>query len=181
MNAVEQLGRQIQETPLPERPLRRPSLGVRSLLVIAGGAVAVVAAVLVLALGATNPPPAYAVTVHGHRTATVTLRDISSLGELNRKMESLHLPIRAVPVVRGCHAKADVVGRTRRPNGPMTMTMNPRDGRVVKFTVVLPRPGRTLILGASKGGFFAEGSGVVKGKIPACVGIDSKPFLIPAG
>jgi hypothetical protein len=174
MNVVDDMERQISATQLPAGSRLTRS---RALLAGAVTGLAAIAAVLTLTLTAANPTPAYAVTVHQNRTATVTLRNYSSMGALNRRMEALGLPIRAVPVVRGCHAKADVVGRTRRPDGPTTLTMNPRNGRIVSFTVNIPRAGRTLILGASKGGFYTHGD-VIRGMVPSCVGVNSQPLLI---
>ena len=168
---------QIQQSALPTRPKRRLRLNRPGLIAGIGAALAAGAAAIVIALGASSPTPAYAVTRHPDGQVTVTLNLITSIGALNTKMEAMGLPVRAVPTVKGCHAPVRIIGPDHQPTGPATTLMvkpdgthdrRPVYGRVISITLLPPvDPDRTFVLAAGKTGFYLAGE-TVEGPAPAC-------------
>ncbi|MHB1836165.1 MAG: hypothetical protein ACYCXW_14490 [Solirubrobacteraceae bacterium] len=169
--------RQIALTPMPgpqpatlrQRLASHPRLS-------AGGASALVAAAAAAVLfgtGAiTNAPPAFAVTVSGN-SVTITLHEFGALNSLNARLAAENLPIRAVPVVAGCTAIAQLVGA----NGPVTRTI--KAGWVsgpgtltIELTHRRPPPGDTLVVGAS-GGHSLLLPQEIEGPVPRCIGAGS--------
>ena len=183
---------QIQQTALPTRPERRLRPKRPGLIAGIASALAAVATAIVIALGATGPTPAYAVTRHHNGQVTVTLNLITSLSALNKKMEAMGLPVRAVPAVKGCHAPVRIIGPDHQPTGPATTLMveptgthdgRPVYSRVISLTLLPPvDPDRTFVLAAAKTGFYLAGE-TVQGPAPACFGIsDHGPAeLLPTG
>lgn len=78
---------------------RRPSLPATLGGGLAAGALAGVAA---FGLGLWKAPPAFAVTMNGNGTVTVTLRDASAIGALNKKLAAEGIQAKAIPVKAGC-------------------------------------------------------------------------------
>lgn len=178
-----EMGHQIHVTPMPapRRLPRGPAVrfaGRRRIL--AGGTTGAVAAVsaAVLAIGAaTSVPPAFAVTNHQDGSVTITLNEITAVSALNAKLASMGIAVRAVPVVSGCNAPAQVVGADGSIQPATTLAVNqlptnPRTGRagtVRAITVAPPHAlGQTEILAASSTGIDLLGQ-TVQGQVPSCV------------
>ncbi len=158
---------QIHITEMPE-PRRLPRVLTARIAVgprlLVGGATAVAGAatVAVLTIGAaTTATPAFAATSNPNGTVTITLDDLTGVSGLNAKLASMGVAIRAVPVVSGCTATAQVVGAdgTLQPAGTLAVSPlpnNPRTGSqstLDTITVTPPQtPGQTEILAASTSG-----------------------------
>lgn len=166
--------RQIALTPLP-RPqpaTLRQRLASHPRLT-AGGASALVAAaaaaVVLVATGAlTTAPPAFAITVSGN-SVTITLHQFGALKSLNARLAAENLPIRAVPVVPGCTATAQLVGA----NGPVTGTI--KAGYVSGPGTLhigpmhqLP-PGDTFVIGWNGHSLLFPHE--IEGPVPSCIGV----------
>lgn len=78
---------------------RRPTLPVT----LGGGlAAAAMAGAAVLGLGLWEAPPAFAVTMNADGTVTVTLREVSAIAALNKKLAADGIRAKAIPVRAGC-------------------------------------------------------------------------------
>jgi hypothetical protein len=179
---------QIEITPMPApgRLPRAPTFrfaGHRRIL--AGGASAAAAATAaVLAFGAaTTAPPAFAVTDNQDGSVTITLNELTGVSALNAKLVSMGIAVRAVPVVSGCDATAQVVGPdgSIEPTSTLAVTdlpNNPRTGSqstLRAITIDPPRTsGQTEIVAASTDGIALLGQ-VVQGQVPSCVAPSAGP------
>jgi hypothetical protein len=168
----------------------------RSPRILAGGAAAAIAAATtaVLAISAlTTAPPAFAVTGNPDGSVTITLNEITGVSDLNAKLASMGIAVRAVPVESGCTATAQVVGSdgSVQPAAAVAVTplgTNPRTGSSAslnQITVDPPKtPGQTEILAASTSGLELFGQ-VVQGQVPSCVAPASStqraPGTFPVG
>lgn len=187
---------EITQMPAPGRFPRAPVVRFASRpRILAGGASAAVAATAaVLAFGAaTTAPPAFAVTDNQDGSVTITLNEITGVSALNAKLASMGIAVRAVPVVSGCNATAQVVGPdgSLEPASTLAVTQlpaNPRTGgqATLKAITVDPphTPGQTEILAASTSGIALLGQ-VVQGAVPSCVAPggpgSSAPGTFPLG
>lgn len=147
---------------------------------LAGGTTAAVAAgtAAVLAIGAaTTAPPAFAVANNQDGSVTITLNDLTGVSGLNAKLASMGVAIRAVPVVSGCNAPAQVVGPDGglQPASTLAVSQLPTDPRtggsfnLRAITVAPPHtPGQTEIVAASTSGIDLLGQ-TVQGQVPSCV------------
>ncbi len=184
---------QIETTQMPRRRRLPPAPGVRfggQRRILAGGAAAAVAAgtAAVLAISAaTTAAPAFAVTNNPDGSVTITLNEITGVSDLNAKLASMGIAVRAVPVESGCTATAQVVGSdgSVQPAAALAVTplgANPRTGRAAtlnQITVDPPQtPGQTEILAASSSGLNLLGQ-VVQGQVPSCVGPASSTSRTP--
>jgi hypothetical protein len=175
--------RQIRATEMaaPRRLPRVPAVRfARHPRMLAGGATAAVAATTaaVLTIGATTTtPPAFAVTNNQNGMVTITLNEITGVSGLNAELASKGIAIRAVPVVSGCNAPAQVVGPDGSLESASTLAVselphNPRTGSqstLRSITVDPPHtPGQTRILAASTTGIDLVGQ-TVQGRVPSCV------------
>lgn len=173
---------QIQMTPMPA-PRRVPRVSTARFLgrprLLAGGATAVAATTAaVLAIGAaTTAAPAFAVTNNPNGTVTITLSDITGVSDLNARLESMGIAIRAVPVESGCTATAQVIGTDGSVQPATTLAVsqlpsNPRTGGASTLNTVTldppQTPGQTAILAASASGIDLLGQ-TVQGQVPSCV------------
>ncbi len=170
----------VTQMPAPRRLARFPAVrfaGHRRIL--AGGvSAAVAAAVAVLTIGAaTSAPPAFAVTNNKDGSLTITLNEITGVSALNAELASLGVAIRAVPVVAGCNAPAQLVGPDGSIQPAATLAVsqlpnNPRTGSASTLraiTLAPPRtPGQTAILAATTTGIDLLGQ-TVQGQVPSCV------------
>lgn len=175
--------RQIQITPMAA-PRRRSGLGAARIArrprIVAAGAMATVAATTatVLAIGAaTTASPAFAVANNQDGTVTITLTDLTGVAGLNAKLASMGVAVRAVPVVAGCNAPAQIVGAdgTLQPASTLAVSQlptNPRTGSPGTLQAITVRPpqtpGQTEILAASTSGVDLLGQ-TVQGQVPSCV------------
>lgn len=181
--------RQIQMTPMPEahRPPRvltvRSVARPRMLAGAATGAVAVTTAAVLAISAATTAPPAFAATSNPNGTVSITLNDITGVSGLNAKLASMGVAIRAVPVVSGCTATAQVVGADGSPQPAATLATsrlpnNPRTGSPATLNTITvdppTTPGRTEILAASTSGVDLLGQ-TVQGQAPSCVAPGDSP------
>lgn len=174
---------QIHVTPMPVPGRFQRLSAVRfagRLRMLAGGTAAAVAAAsaAVLAMSAaTTAPPAFAVTNNPDGSVTITLNELTGVSALNAKLASMGVAVRAVPVVSGCKAPAQVVGPdgslqpastlavSRLPNSPRTGTQ----ATLQTITVAPPQtPGQTEILAASTTGIDLLQQ-TVQGQVPSCV------------
>ena len=147
---------------------------------LAGGATALAGAATaaVLAIGAASTAaPAFAATSNPNGTVTITLNDLTGVSGLNAELASMGVAIRAVPVVSGCTATAQVVGADGSPQPAGTLAVsplpdNPRTGSPTTLdTITLAPPqtaGQTEILAASTSGIDLLGQ-TVQGQVPSCV------------
>jgi hypothetical protein len=171
----------ITQMPAPRRLPRVPAIRFTARpRLLAGGATAVVGAAIaaVLAISAaTSAPPAFAVTNNPDGSVTITLNEITGVSGLNAKLASMGVAVRAVPVVSGCKAPAQVVGPDGNLQPATTLAVsrlpnNPRTGRqstLQTITVAPPQtPGQTRILAASNAGIDLLGQ-TVQGQVPSCV------------
>ncbi len=171
----------ITEMPVPRRLPRVPAVRFTARQrILAGGATAVVgvAAAAVVAFGAaTSAPPAFAVTNNPDDSVTITLNEITGVSGLNAKLASMGVAVRAVPVVSGCNAAAQVVGPDGSPQPAATLAAgrlpnNPRTGSqstLDTITVSPPQtPGQTRVLAASTTGVDLLAQSV-QGQVPRCV------------
>lgn len=172
---------EITEMPAPHRLPHAPAvrLGGR-LRILAGGAAAAVAATTaaVLAISAaTTAAPAFAVTDNPDGSVTITLNEITGVSDLNAKLASMGIAVRAVPVESGCTATAQVVMRdgSVQPATALAVTSLPTNPRTQspttlnQITTTPPQtPGQTEILAASSTGFDLLAQ-VVQGQVPSCV------------
>jgi hypothetical protein len=174
---------QIEITKMPARRRVPRSLAVRLAgrpRILAAGTTAAVAAATaaVLAISAaTTAPSAFAVTDNPDGSVTITLNELTGVSDLNAKLASMGIAIRAVPVFPGCTATAQVVMRNGSVQSPATLAVtplgnNPRTGSPATLdtiTVNPPQtPGQTEILAASTKGIDLLGQ-VVQGQVPSCV------------
>jgi hypothetical protein len=172
---------QITRMPAPRRLPRFPAVRFTGHpQILAGGATVGVAATTaaVLAISAaTTTPPAFAVTNHQDGSVTITLNEITGVSGLNAKLASMGIAVRAVPVVSGCNATAQVVGPDGGLQPASTLAVsqlpnNPRTGSsstLRAITVAPPdTPGQTEILAASTSGIDLLGQ-TVQGQVPSCV------------
>jgi hypothetical protein len=148
--------------------------------ILAGGAAAAVAAgaaALLAISAATTAAPAFAVTNNPDGSVTITLNEISGVSDLNAKLASMGIAVRAVPVVSGCTATAQVVMRdgSVQPAAALAVTplgTNPRTespATLNQITTNPPQaPGQTEILAASSTGFDLLAQ-LVQGQVPSCV------------
>jgi hypothetical protein len=163
--------RQIALTPLPppQRFTLRQRLA-RNPRLTAGGALAAAAAAAaaILATGPlTTAPPAFAVTVSG-TSVTITLHQFAALKSLNARLAADNLPVRAVPVIAGCTATAQLIGA----HGPVTRTI--KAGYVsgpgtlhIELTHRAP-PGDTLVIGWNGHALLFPQR--IQGPVPRCIG-----------
>jgi hypothetical protein len=166
--------RQISQTPLPgpqpltlwQRLASRPRLtasGAGALL-----AVAAATATLLATGGVTSAPPAFAVIVSGN-SVTIKFRQFGALRSLNARLAAEHIPVRAVPVVGGCSATAEVIGA----NGPVRATIKAGSvsgpGTLHIDLTHRPPPGDTLVVGARGHSLLLPQE--IEGPIPSCVGV----------
>lgn len=78
---------------------RRPSLPVA----LGGGlAAAAMAGAAVFGLGLWEAPPAFAVAVNADGTVAITLREVSAIAALNKKLAADGIQAKAIPVRAGC-------------------------------------------------------------------------------
>ncbi len=180
---IGEMRHQIDITRMPE-PRRFPRLpAVRFAArprILAGGAAAAVAVttVAILALSAaTTTPPAFAVTNNQDGSVTITLNEITGVSGLNAELASMGIAIRAVPVVSGCTATAQVVGGDGglQPASTLAVTQlpnSPRTGSPATLRAITLAPphtlGQTRIVAASTTGIDLLGQ-TVQGQIPSCV------------
>jgi hypothetical protein len=180
---------QIHMTPMPA-PRRLPRVSAVRFAgrprMLAGGATAAAAAATaaVLAISAaTTAPPAFAVTNNPDGTVTITLSDITGVSGLNARLASMGVAIRAVPVVSGCTATAQVIGPDGSLQPATTLAVsqlpnNPRTGSpstLKAITLDSPQtPGQTEILAASTTGIDLLGQ-TVQGQVPSCVAPGGSP------
>lgn len=184
---------QIETTqmPAPRRLSRAPGVRLAGRpRIVAGGAAAAVAvatAAVLAVSAATSAAPAFAVTDNRDGSVTITLNEITGVSDLNAKLASMGIAVRAVPVVSGCTATAQVVGSdgSVKPAAVLTVTRlgtNPRTGTAAtlnQITVDPPRtPGQTEILAASSSGLNLLGQ-VVQGPLPSCVAPASSTSRAP--
>lgn len=169
------MGRQIAATPIPDPqpPTLRHRLA-RHPRLAAGGAGALIAAaaaaVVLFTTGAiTSAPPAFAVTVSGN-SITITLHQFGALDSLNARLAAENLPVRAVPVVPGCTATAQLVGA----HGPITRTIHAGyvsgPGTLHISLTHRPPPGETLVVGAA-GDHSLLFPQEIAGPVPSCIGV----------
>src|SRR6202035_670577 len=159
---------QIEATQMPPRRRLPRAAVVRfgaQRRILAGGAAATVAAgtAAVLAISAaTTATPAFAVTNNPDGSVTITLNELTGVSDLNAKLASMGIAVRAVPVVSGCTATAQVVMRdgSVQPAAALAVTPLPTNPRTQspatlnQITTDPPRtPGQTEILAASSTGF----------------------------
>lgn len=166
--------RQIARTPMPgPQPATLRQRLVSHPRLTAGGAGALVAvaaaAAVVFATGAlTTAPPAFAVTVSGN-SVTITLHQFEALKALNARLAAENIPVRAVPVVAGCTATAELVGS----NGPVKRTIKAGyvsgPGTLHIALTHRPGPGDTLVVGAS-GDHSLLFPQEIEGPVPSCIG-----------
>jgi hypothetical protein len=172
---------QITEMPAPRHLPRVPAVRFTGRpRMLAGGATAAVAAAsaAVLAISAaTTTAPAFAVTNNQDGSVTITLNEITGVSGLNAKLASMGIAIRAVPLVSGCNAPAQVVGPDGRlqPASTLAVSQLPNDARTGSpftlraITVDPPQTsGQTEILAASTSGIDLLGQ-TVQGQVPSCV------------
>ena len=175
--------RQIHSTQMPATRRRTTVPAVRFTSrprLLAGGATALggAATAAVLAIGAASTAaPAFAATSNPNGTVTITLNDFTGVSGLNAELASMGVAIRAVPVVSGCTATAQVVTAdgSRQPAGTLAVTplpINPRTGSPTMLdtiTLTPPQtPGQTEIVAASTSGIDLLGQ-TVQGQLPSCV------------
>lgn len=180
-SVIDAMALQINRTPMPLRQRRglQPRLAAP-----AAATIAAAVALVVLVLGSTGTPPAYAVARQGNGQIKITLREITGVTGLNAKLASMGVRVRAVPVIRGCVAPVHVVGVNHRPlTKTKTLTASsliahplavrgstpPKPLSLASLTVRPPTdPNRTLVLAATRSGFESAAQTVV-GSLPACV------------
>jgi hypothetical protein len=165
--------RQIAVTPLPgpqpatlrQRLASHPRLTAS----VVGALVAVAtAAAALFATGAfTSAPPAFTVTLTGN-SVTITLKQFGALNSLNARLAAENIPVRAVPVVAGCTATAQVVGA----NGPITRTIKAGyvsgPGTLHIGLTHRPPPGGTLVVGWNGHSLLLPQE--IEGPVPGCMG-----------
>jgi hypothetical protein len=165
--------RQIALTPLPRTRVTLRQRLSRHPRLTAGGAgvlvAAAVAAAAVLATGAlTTAPPAFAVTVSGN-SVTITLHQFGALKSLNARLAADDLPVRAVPVVPGCTATAQLVSA----HGPVTRTIKAGyvsgPGTLHIDLTHRPPPGDTLVIGWNGHSLLFPQR--IRGPVPRCLGV----------
>jgi hypothetical protein len=78
---------------------RRPP---RRVVAAAAAGLAAAGAALLVALGTSGTPPAYAVDRHADGTVTVTINRVEGIRGANARLEALGIRVRAVPFVAGC-------------------------------------------------------------------------------
>lgn len=164
----------------PGRITRVPAVRFTARPRILAGATVAVAAMTAAILGisaATTTPPAFAVTSNPDGSVTITLNELTGVSALNAKLASMGVAVRAVPVVPGCTATAQVIGSDGSPQPASTLAVsqlpkNPRTGGqtiLQTITVAPPQtPGQTEILAASTTGIDLLGQ-AVQGQVPSCV------------
>jgi hypothetical protein len=180
--------RQIQVTqmPAPRRLSRARAVGLaghRRILTGGATAAAAVTAAVVAISAATTAPPAFAVTGNQDGSVTITLNEITGVSGLNGELASMGIAVRAVPVVSGCTATAQVVGAdgSLQPASTLSVSQlpaNPRTGSQVALKAITIDPphasGQTEILAASADGIALLGQ-VVQGQVPSCVAPSAGP------
>jgi hypothetical protein len=164
--------------PRPARAVTRRRRWLSSRPAVAALALLIAAAVAVIALtvGGRHAVPAYALKVRANGTVVLTLNDVTGVKAANDDLAARGLPIRVIPLVKGCRAvgRPDVSQRgsglgarvlqpSRTPSGGVTWTIDPK---------LVPH-GDVLGLGAQRG---PGGSGVVglvfeffRGRAPSCL------------
>jgi hypothetical protein len=160
------------------RPAALRSLGRPRILAGGAGTAVVATTALVLAITASaTAPPAFAVTNNPDGSVTITLNEITGVSGLNAELAASGIAVRAVPVVSGCTAVAQVVGPDGSVQPATTLNVtslgeNPRTdspATLQAITVDPPQaPGQTEILAASAAGIDLLGQ-VVQGQVPRCV------------
>jgi hypothetical protein len=126
---------------------------------------------------ASSAPPAFAVTGNQDGSVTITLNEITGVSDLNAKLASMGVAVRAVPVVAGCDAPVQVVGAdgSLQPASTLAVTRLPDNpgtgGTSTLRSITLDPPGtsgQTRILAASSTGIDLLGR-TVQGQAPSCV------------
>ena len=169
------------QMPAPRRLTTVPAVRFTSRpRLLAGGATALAGAATaaVLAIGAASTAaPAFAATSNPNGTVTITLNDLTGVAGLNAELASMGVAIRAVPIVSGCTATAQVVGAdgSLQPAGTLAVSPlpdNPRTGSPTTLdtiTLAPPQtPSQTEIIAASASGIDLVGQTCARAR-PSCV------------
>ena len=140
------------------------------------GALAAIAAAVVIALTATNAtPPAFAVTAHPDGTIILSIRELKDPAAINAKLGRLGAHARLVPLKENCSAgPINLPIRYLQPNTQPWSTDNTSDGPVGNWTVgIIPGripDGETLVFALREYHHrgWESASGFVKGPVPQC-------------
>jgi hypothetical protein len=165
----------------PARSRRRP-------LVVLGGtftALAAIAAALVLALTATTAtPPAFAITADHDGTILITIRQVSDLAAINRRLVEVGAHARIVPFRQDCGTVLSLPLRYLQPNTQPWSVDNTGTGPVGSWTQgIIPShipSGTTFVFALAEyhhRGWESAG-GFVKGSIPQCAALADLTLLI---
>jgi len=115
-----------------------------SLLVSGGGitGIAVIAVAVVLAMTATNAtPPAFAVTENHDGTVTLSIRQVSDLVAVNKKLAQFGVRARIVPLKAGCSTSLNNTWYYEQPSTQPWSLDNTSTGPIGSWTVGII-PGR---------------------------------------
>jgi hypothetical protein len=145
--------------------------------VVAAGAAGLAAggAALLVALGTSGTPPAFAVNRLPDGTVRVTINRVEGFRGANARLEKLGVHVRAVPFVAGCATlHGDAAARMERAMRN-AVTFARRDQGAIMSVGIDPKqihPGKVLVLAARPGEVSpASLVGEAKeGKVPDCVG-----------
>jgi len=151
----------------PQRKRARP------LLLSGSVALAATIAVVVLAVTASDTTPAFAVIVNQDRTVTVTVRQLSDRPQVNRKLRSLGVRARIVPLSPSCRYALHTGG----PGQPVTPATEPLSGSNLGpigawKVVIIPNRiplGHTLVLAPRRiSNGYEMADATVRGPGPSC-------------
>jgi hypothetical protein len=177
--------RQIAITPLPapRRLTVRERLSQHPRVAISGASAVLavgVAAIMLVATGSlTNAPPAFAITVTRH-SVVIKLRDFDALGDLNATLAAEQIPVRAVPVVPGCTATANLVAAQGTIRRTIRAGSASGPGAIHVDVTHHPPPGDLLIVAEARRGHALLLPQLIHGPAPSCIAAGPGPPLSPA-
>ncbi|HEX5225330.1 MAG TPA: hypothetical protein VFW29_09375 [Solirubrobacteraceae bacterium] len=162
--------------PVPDLTPARSWLRSRPAAAVLAIVLAALVAVLALTIGGRHAAPAYALQVRANGTVVLTLNDLTAATAANADLADRGLPIRVVPLRKGCTARARIDTRTRgdfRLTSRILVSQRTASGGVT-WTIdarLVPR-GDVFGISARRG---PAGTGVVglafdffRGAAPAC-------------
>jgi hypothetical protein len=172
-----------QPTP-PTGPTRRILPRKGRLLVALAGLTVIVAVVIVLAVGTgtVNGPEAYAVVDHPDGTVTITIKEISAVSSLNRRLSDLGIRVKALISNPSCTASIQELEPEWKALYPTIVTQNGPAPQVTIRPDAIPANATLLLVGQQHliPGKLAVLLTLIRSPAPSCMGNVFRPARPPA-
>ena len=182
---IDSLGRELMDAFTRRQPvakLHRPP----RVAVAAGGALALITAIVAVVLGTagSRATPAYAVTRNADGSVTLTVTELVGVRGANEQLARLGVPVVVARLEPGCTATGEVVESSspqehdiveiEKPGGPggQRWVIHPRAipaGDTVQIWARYANEGKPVTIDGRTGYAVAGGSTIFRGPAPTCV------------